>query len=98
MSNIPWTVAVVDTMYPSPFVPGELIDIQGAINDQINMQCEIVSVAAQVLTVRPATLRNLLLRHVYYYVWRSLRWAIEDAYFEFSELWDEAKEDWRTCQ
>jgi hypothetical protein len=82
------------TLYPGPCVAGDVIEIQGLMNDYLNTRYEVIEVRSTVLTVRRASLWNLL-RDQLRSAWLRLRWQIDDAYLELCDIWDEAKTDWR---
>ena len=82
------------SLYPSPFVAGDLVEIQGAINANLNTQYEILSVQAASFTLRQPSIRRLLLDELRS-VWLRLRWFLDDAYLDLYHAWDEAKADWR---
>jgi hypothetical protein len=86
----------VTLAYPGPFVVGDLIEIQGAMNAYWNTRAEVLSVSGTFLTLRPASWWNLLRSHFHSRVWLPLRWAFADAYLELCDIWDEAKTDWRS--
>jgi hypothetical protein len=84
----------ISVAYAGPFVAGDLIEIQGCVNDLMNTRAEILSVRGTFLTMRQASSWNLLRDHLRS-AWLQFRWSIDDAYFELCDIWDEAKEDWR---
>lgn len=92
MTDVP---LMVTTAYPSPLIAGDIIEIQGSMNAPWNTRLEVLSVrSGNFLTLRPVTLWALLRTH-FRSAWQKFRWAVDDAYLELCDLWDEAKEDWR---
>lgn len=85
----------ITTAYPTGFFGGEIIDIQGCINDDLNLQYEIVACQHSVMILRQPTMWGLLRAHLRG-AWLEFRWKVGDAFCELCDIWDEAKEDWRS--
>jgi hypothetical protein len=84
----------VTTAYPSQFISGDIIEIH---NDYMNIRAEIVSVRQTVLHLHAASWWTLLRNH-FWNAWLKFRWFVDDAYLELSDIWDEAKADWRSLR
>jgi hypothetical protein len=78
------------------FGVGDLIEIQGAVNDQFNTQAEIVAVCSGGLLVMRRPSHWSFLRSHFRRAWLEFRWKVGDAYLELCDIWDEAKTDWRS--
>ena len=76
------------------FIPGEIVQLQGLINDQCNLQMEICSVAACTLILRQPSMWTFMLDHVRM-AWFDLRHWIKRARWELEDLWYEAKDDFK---
>lgn len=85
----------ITTAYPAPFLPGDLIEIQGSINDYWHARYEVIEVRSTLFWLRPAGPWKLL-REWLWRSWLTVGLAIDDAMFELSDIWHEAKEDWRS--
>ena len=93
MSNSELTITVTDGLYPIG-LGGDVIELQGCINSHFDKAFEIVAVRGSLLILRSPSLWYLLGIH-FHQAWLKFRWAFADARLELSEIWEQAKADWK---
>jgi hypothetical protein len=80
----------ITTAYPAAVMPGDIIEMQRCMNDQVNMKAEIVAVSSTVLTLRRATWWMLAKAEIRY-KWREVCWYFADAWYELCDDLREVK-------